>query len=111
MTDNRLPPGYVPLTAHTLNGSSGRGEGRSRSDNNGNGDSRRSDRSRRGSDSYRSASSSRDRKGPGGRPQSGGRKRQRPQRSRGGSSYRRERDDDFQGDGAEDEDMEIADEE
>ena len=110
MTDNRLPPGYVPLTAHTLNGHSSRGEGRSRSDNNGNGDSRRSG-SRRGSDNYRNASSSRDRKGPGGRGPQGGRKRQRPQRGRGGP-YRRERDDDFEGEGGNEEDLEeFADEE
>ena len=111
MTDNRLPPGYVPLTAHTLNGHSSRGEGRARSDNNGNGESRRSG-SRRGSDNYRNASSSRDRKGPGGRggPQ-GGRKRQRPQRGRGGP-YRRERDDDFEGEAGNGDDLEeFADEE
>ena len=85
MTDNKVPPGYIPLTSHSLNGGnhSWSEGGRSRSDNGTGGDSRRGERSSRPSGGGRRAG------GPGG---GGGQGRgRRPSNGRPSNNNRRDR--------------------
>lgn len=90
MTDNRLPPGYIPLTHHQLNGNqNSRSDSRGRGDNGGNGEGRRGERQGRNGGNGGRRRPGRDAKGgPSGRGDRGPRHGRRDGRSREYSNER-----------------------